>query len=369
MRTYEVTRRFVLHAGYSCNERCQFCYYLEDLQQGRVRDWSTAENRRRISLAARWGKRAIDISGGEPTIRPDLPELIRHCKAQGFERVTIITNGLRCADRGYCEALAAAGLDEGLFSVHSHDPAIHDDLTRVKSSHGRVLQALANFTDLGLDRRVNTVVNAENYRFLDHFFAVVRPFCLSEVNLIVFNPSETAANLDRDARVRFTDYAAIGLAISEAIDRNQSTVPTINVRFLPFCFLPVHPGCVRTQWQKFHEDAEWDPFLNVALQKGLFRAVAATFAGLLLPQDSPRFLPADLPTGVSKALSNLRMRMYYRKAAACRRCAVSPICPGLQRDFVEKYGFPELKPLPGPRITDPLHFCHDQPERFSSLRR
>jgi hypothetical protein len=54
----------------------------------------------------------IQLSGGEPTVRDDLPEIVRRIRARGFDFVQINTNGLRLAkEAGYARALADAGLD------------------------------------------------------------------------------------------------------------------------------------------------------------------------------------------------------------------------------------------------------------------
>lgn len=58
----------------------------------------------------------LQLSGGEPTVRSDLPEIIRQAKAVGFPFVQLNTNGLRFAsDPEYAATLAAAGLDSVFF--------------------------------------------------------------------------------------------------------------------------------------------------------------------------------------------------------------------------------------------------------------
>ncbi len=53
---------------------------------------------------------ALQFSGGEPTVREDLPDLIRLAKEVGFEHVEVNTNGIRLAQSvDYCRELANAG--------------------------------------------------------------------------------------------------------------------------------------------------------------------------------------------------------------------------------------------------------------------
>jgi len=54
----------------------------------------------------------IQLSGGEPTVRSDLPEIIKMAKARGFEYVQLNTNGKRIGmEEGYADVLKQAGAD------------------------------------------------------------------------------------------------------------------------------------------------------------------------------------------------------------------------------------------------------------------
>jgi len=57
------------------------------------------------------GTRPIQFSGGEPTVRNDLPELVERATEMGFEHVQVNTNGIRIArEDGYARRLADAGV-------------------------------------------------------------------------------------------------------------------------------------------------------------------------------------------------------------------------------------------------------------------
>jgi len=64
------------------------------------------------TLAEAGGRVHIQLSGGEPTTRDDLPEIVARVRARGFEFVQLNTNGVRIArEPAYLAALAEAGLD------------------------------------------------------------------------------------------------------------------------------------------------------------------------------------------------------------------------------------------------------------------
>ena len=99
----EVTKR--------CNLRCPVCFAAAGESGGS--DLSLAEIERQYDfLMAHGGPFNIQLSGGEPTLRDDLPAIIRMGREKGLSFFQLNTNGLRLAkEPGYAEALKAAGLN------------------------------------------------------------------------------------------------------------------------------------------------------------------------------------------------------------------------------------------------------------------
>lgn len=96
-----------------CNLRCPICFahsgaagYLYEPTQEQIR--GMLENLRANDPVA---PPAIQFSGGEPTVRDDLPELVRMAKELGFRHVEVNSNGLRMAEGvEYCRTLREAGV-------------------------------------------------------------------------------------------------------------------------------------------------------------------------------------------------------------------------------------------------------------------
>ncbi|NHZ48403.1 radical SAM protein, partial [Nitratidesulfovibrio liaohensis] len=75
-------------------------------------------------LRPRAGDANIQLSGGEPTLRDDLPQLITAVRGLGYPFVQLNTNGLRLArEKGYAARLAAAGLDSVFLQFDGPDDA------------------------------------------------------------------------------------------------------------------------------------------------------------------------------------------------------------------------------------------------------
>ena len=98
----EVTQR--------CNLRCPVCFAGAgaegcDPSLDEIDAWVEC-------LRAHGSTVNIQLSGGEPTMRDDLPEIIRRIRARGFSFVQVNSSGLRLAkETGYAAQLADAGLD------------------------------------------------------------------------------------------------------------------------------------------------------------------------------------------------------------------------------------------------------------------
>jgi len=111
-----------------CNLHCPFCFADSGGNAGP--DPSLAELAGRFGNALRKSgpRNIVQISGGEPTVRDDLPEIIALGRGLGFPHIQLNTNGIRLAgDPGYAARLK----DAGLFSVFLQFDGTRDDIYQV----------------------------------------------------------------------------------------------------------------------------------------------------------------------------------------------------------------------------------------------
>ena len=97
-----------------CNQHCPYCFARADENDMTARESDLTELERKFDLLLELGETErsfnIQLSGGEPTVRDDLPEIIRMARDKGFEFVQINTNGRRLAlEKGYARILKDAG--------------------------------------------------------------------------------------------------------------------------------------------------------------------------------------------------------------------------------------------------------------------
>ncbi|MGC9024916.1 MAG: radical SAM protein, partial [Chloroflexia bacterium] len=91
------------------------------------RELSTAEWQEVLDRLWEAGVPHVVFTGGEPTCRPDLVELVQKAEALGM--VTgLLTDGCRLREEDYLNRLLLAGLDHLQITLASHRPALHDRL-------------------------------------------------------------------------------------------------------------------------------------------------------------------------------------------------------------------------------------------------
>lgn len=90
-----------LHVSNTCNLSCVGCYSA-DCNRNRAADPSLDDLRHAVDVLANLGATRLVISGGEPFLRKDLPEITRCARERGMANITVLTNGTHCSD----EALA-----------------------------------------------------------------------------------------------------------------------------------------------------------------------------------------------------------------------------------------------------------------------
>ena len=93
-----------------CNLRCRYCFANggDESSEPSLEELKNAI----LEIVRQCGQPLLQFSGGEPTLREDLPELIRFAKEAGCSYTQVNTNGIRLArEPGYARQLADAGLD------------------------------------------------------------------------------------------------------------------------------------------------------------------------------------------------------------------------------------------------------------------
>ena len=294
--------RLDLKLGFSCNNRCRFC--VQGHKRFELPDRETAEA---IALLeqAREGCDEVVLTGGEVTIRPDLPEIVEAASRLGYRVIQLQTNGRMLQAMALTERLVQAGVTEFSPALHGPSADVHDALTRAPRSFRQTVRGIRNVKQLGLPVVLNSVVVQANHRLLPEM-----------------------AQLFVALRVDQFQFAFVH-ALGEAGQRFDEVVPRLS---------------------------EVQPFLHEALAIGREAGVPCMTEGVPLcflrgieSQAAEWIIPG------TRILDGLRVVDDWnvaRRAEAkvrgpvCRGCRWEDVCEGPWREYPERFGWQEFVPVP-----------------------
>jgi radical SAM protein with 4Fe4S-binding SPASM domain len=143
---------------FRCQNDCIHCYAGGPHETSEL---TTVQWKSVIDKLSEIGVFILTFTGGEPTLREDLPELLVYAQNKGL--VTgLISNGRRLKDKAYVDVLEKAGLDFVQITVESHKPQIHDKMTGAKGSWKETVAGIKNAVQSQIYVSTNTTLSKHN---------------------------------------------------------------------------------------------------------------------------------------------------------------------------------------------------------------
>ncbi len=326
---------------YRCQNKCVFCYAESPARGHQVSEMTTAETKAivdRIIDEARCP--TVSFTGGEPTLRQDLAELIAYAKGKGM-RVNLITNGLRCVDPAYVNTLKAAGLDSAQVSLEGPSAKVHDAIVRHQGAFAKTSQAVHVLRNAGIHTHTNTTICRSNR---DHLLELV-DYIADELHSEYFSMNviiSTGTALQHDEED--VTYTEVGPLI-EQVQQKAKEKGTKLVWYSPV------PYCL------------FNPVAH-----GLGSKSCACVDGLLSVAPDGELLPcSSYERGVGNLLHRPFADLWYSRQArywrrkefvppVCNGCEMKRICCGACPLYWDAHGgFGELSSTaPGARWLDTL---------------
>ncbi len=159
MKPVEPPLAMLAELTHRCPLQCPYCSNPMQLGGASV-ELTTEEWRGVLTQAAALGALQVHFSGGEPTARRDLAELIRHAVDVGLY-TNLITSGV-LLDEARVEGLAEAGLDHLQLSMQDADDANGDRVAGLTGAQRKKREVAAMVRRAGLPLTVNLVVHRQN---------------------------------------------------------------------------------------------------------------------------------------------------------------------------------------------------------------
>lgn len=287
-----------LKLGFRCNNKCVFC--VQGDKRDHVRDLTTEQAFARLDHG-RQSCDALLLTGGEITVRSDVPEIISYARKIGYTQVQVQTNGRRLAYLNYCKALIDAGATEFNPSLHGHVPAMHDGLVGAKGAFDQCVRGITNLVALQQTVLTQSVITRQNVTYLPQIARLLVKLKVAQVQFAFVHGLGTAALTWNDTVPR---YAQVARFLPVALDIVREAGISVICEAVPFCFL---------------HGREW-----AAIE--------------------PRLHPTTVYDG------NLEIGDYdrYRHEAGklhgppCARCTWAGVCEGPWREYPERFGWDEF---------------------------
>ncbi|MBA7537910.1 putative mycofactocin radical SAM maturase MftC [subsurface metagenome] len=141
---------------YNCQLKCPHCC-VGNYENEPLRELSTDEIKDVLDQSAK--AFVINFFGGEPTMRPDLMELIKYASERSVY-VFCDTNGIKVT-KDYAKQLKDSGLEMLYISIDSPIPEKHDELRGMKGLFNTAVQGIKNALDVRLKCCLSTYVTKE----------------------------------------------------------------------------------------------------------------------------------------------------------------------------------------------------------------
>jgi radical SAM protein with 4Fe4S-binding SPASM domain len=158
---WNVTRR--------CNLHCAHCY-TDSFDKEYEGELTTAEAKRVIDDLAWFGSPVILFTGGEPMLRPDLPELVAHANHYRI-RTVISTNGTLLVHSAVQE-LKDLGVSYVGVSIDGPAP-VHDRFRGMLGAYEEALQGIRNCREVGLRMGLRVTLTRFSYPHIDEILDLV----------------------------------------------------------------------------------------------------------------------------------------------------------------------------------------------------
>lgn len=296
----------LIKVGYGCNEHCSFCHTLDVRHIDAADDEVSAKIRRAKAL----GHTMVVLSGGEPTIRPELMAWAKQVAANDMD-FGLVTNGQLLAYPEVVEQLLALRLRYVYMSLHGGTPQVHNRLVRA-DGFDQTYRALKNLSGHGLDLSLNCVVTRHNVDHLRDLVDAVLPYPDAALKFSMVEPKGGGNALFAQLMPRVS-YAAD--RVRDAIEYGDARASDVGPRFAHGGF----PLCLMPGYEDRYADLKTDRFWT------------------MIEVGEPDFFPVD-------------DKNKLQPDETCTGCALSGPCPGLYRGYHEAFGATELRRVAsGPR--------------------
>jgi MoaA/NifB/PqqE/SkfB family radical SAM enzyme len=265
--------------------------------------------RRRVSRFLRehagQGYEAVNLHGGEVTIRRDFLEILSEIRELGYPTVFLMSNGRKFARMDYARTVVDLGVSMLVISMHGANAVTQDRISGSLGSFDQAVQGIRNLKELGVEVRTSTVACKDNYTELPEIVELCLDLGSDQVQLSALHTSGTALRNFWDVTPRYDDIRPYVLEACARVSRRGARL-----------LLEGFPQCTVPGYEQHLVDWEQNKY------KVLYRS----------------FVMDDYE-GHMDDFSRV-------KDERCAGCAFTDVCGGVYKEYAEFIGWDEFQPVP-----------------------
>lgn len=296
--------RLDLKFSFQCNNRCVFC--VQGDKREHVPDKSTESLRQELT-DHRTTCRSVVFTGGEVTLREDLPEMVRYARELGYDSIQVQTNGRRMSYGPYVDELMQAGVTEFAPAIHGADARTHDRLVRAEGAFKQGIKGIANARKRGARVVMNSVILRQNYKQLPAMAELFARLGVPQAQFAFVHALGSAADNFSKVVARYTD---IHPYLSRALRYGESKGIRMMTEAVPYCHL-----------------------------RGLERFCAEALMPATAIVDGDRHIAS---------YAEYRWTEGKLRGPPCESCTWTQVCEGPWREYPEHFGWDEFEPRSDP---------------------
>jgi len=199
---------------YRCNLACKFCYASCGCKKQERAEELSAQSLKEILRIIKNEAEvpSVSFTGGEPTLRRDLPELINYAKSLKMW-ANLITNAT-LIDSALAVNLKAAGLDSAQVSLEAGAAGLHDSIAGKPGAFNLTIEGLKNLKEAGIRVHTNTTISRLNKEHLAGILELVKDLGLDKFSMNMLMPCGDALSNLEDILIKYEEIGGIILAVN-----------------------------------------------------------------------------------------------------------------------------------------------------------
>ena len=290
-----------------CNQKCIFCS-----APPAEKELSFEEIKKKLIELKELGTTDIMLTGGEPTLRKDLFEILDFCNSLNFTETTIQTNGSNLDNMEFLKKIKEYANIKFNISFHTSDKEIFSKISQKPENYQRILNSLDYIGKLNIPAYLTIVISKLNYKELKkHIMFINKNF--PHITHFSFNFIDPIYKAKENPETIPT-FAETERFIHETVDFMKKNNLTFRIEKLPLCYM--------TGFEEFCSD----------IRRGVF--------------DESRimsFLRAKGDVDEDELMVEKDTKFFY--APQCSVCTLNKICPGVNPNYVKVKGCEEVFPI------------------------